>query len=109
MNGALDRGTIPRMAQTETPETTPAGDADAASSAVAAVLDSHAEKIAELGGRIDELEAELTRVGSAVNANADRGKPAADGATPASTAANEQGLQPGHAGLGTGDGPAGLR
>lgn len=78
---------------------------------VGAVLHSHSERIAAQDTRLDELEAEVARLGEAIANGANRStKPAKDGDTPASLAKDpETGMQPGHAGAGTGDGPAGYR
>lgn len=79
--------------------------------AVAAVLDAHAETIGAHETRLGELEAELARMWEAITNGAGRSaKPTPDGATPPSLAVDpETGMAPGHAGAGTGDGPAGLR
>lgn len=83
----------------------------------AATIETQAATLGEHESRFAELEAELERtkerveefLTSILERLEGKAGPAEDGTTPASLAANEDGLQPGHAGLGTGDGPAGLR
>lgn len=79
--------------------------------AVGAVLHSHSDKIQEHETRLGEFEAELARMWDAItNGGSRSAKPTPDGATPPSLAVDpETGMAPGHAGAGTGDGPAGYR
>lgn len=82
-----------------------------------AAVDAHTDQLRENDTRVSELEQEVDTLGSqlrqlqsTLNHDAARNTgPAPDGTTPNSLAANDDGLQPGHAGLGTGDGPAGYR